>query len=305
MRVARWSDNDYYFGPFTFAWSDHYRTIAVCLRSSDDEDRVATFRISIGRFSFLSVVPGWLIRPERKRVEAKYWSPQDIERMGRDWYWDVTPREFGFSIIDGHLNVAFGRVTHDSSTEQRWGCFLPWTQWRHIRRSLYDLDGKHFWSEIDAETRAVNKLGSKVAGERWEIVRGWEDMCPKTKFRFEDFDGEQLVATTHIEEREWRFGTGWFKWLSLFRRPKVRRSLCISFSGETGREKGSWKGGTIGTGIDMRPGELHEAAFRRYCDQDHRSKSGKYRITFVGPALSLIPHDHPTASVNPAKGGDG
>lgn len=62
------------------------------------------------------------------------------------------------------------------------------------------------------------------------------------------------------------------------------RNLDLRFSGETGREKGSWKGGTIGTSIEMRPGELHEAAFRRYCDEEHRAKSGKYRITFIGAA---------------------
>lgn len=37
---------------------------------------------------------------------------------------------------------------------------------------------------------------------------------------------------------------GWFKWLSWFGRPKIRRSLDIQFSSETGPEKGSWKGGT-------------------------------------------------------------
>ena len=48
---------------------------------------------------------------------------------------------------------------------------------------------------------------------------------------------------------------------------KIRRSLDLEFSGETGPEKGSWKGGTVGTGIEMLPGELHEAAFRRYCQK--------------------------------------
>lgn len=269
MRAARWSDHDHYFGPFTFAFSDYYRTIAICLRSSDDEDREATFRISLGRFSFLSVVPGWLIRPERKKVYPQ-WDQATVERLGRDWYWDVTPREYGFSITDGHLSVAFGRVTHDSSTEQRWGCFLPWTQWRFIRHSFYGLQGEHFWT--------IPK------GMKWDDRRDIEAKCPTVAFEFADYDGERLVATTKIEEREWRFGEGWFKWLSLFRRPMIRRSLDLSFSGETGREKGSWKGGTVGTGIDMLPGELHEAAFRRYCEQDHRSKSGKYRVTFIGPA---------------------
>jgi hypothetical protein len=84
-------------------------------------------------------------------------------------------------------------------------------------------------------------------------------------FSFKDFDGEELTARTTIEEREWRFGVGWFKWLSLFRKPKISRYLEIAFSGETGERKGSWKGGTIGHSTEMRSGELHESAFRRYC----------------------------------------
>lgn len=103
-------------------------------------------------------------------------------------------------------------------------------------------------------------------------------------FLIDDHDGERITATTHIEEREWKFGEGWFRWLSLFRRNMVRRSLSISFDKECGPEKGSWKGGTMGTGIDMLPGELHEAAFRRYCEQDHSSKYRRYRVTFVGRA---------------------
>jgi hypothetical protein len=105
---------------------------------------------------------------------------------------------------------------------------------------------------------------------------------PKARFELDDYDGKRIQAATHIEEREWRFGTGWFKWLSVFRKPKIRRSLSINFSDEVGPEKGSWKGGTTGTGIDMLTDELHEAAFRRFCDQEHRSKYKNYRVTFVG-----------------------
>jgi len=267
MRAARWGDNDHYFGPFTFSLSDHYRTLAICLRSSDDEDRATTFRVSIGRWSFLSVVPGWLIRPELKRVEARYWSPETVERLGRDWYWDIIPREYSISVNDGHLSIHYGRQTNDSSTEQSWGCFLPWTQWRFIRHSFYGLDGEHFWT--------IPK------GMKWDERLKIEDQCPTVSFTFKDFDGQELTATTKIEEREWKFGEGWFKWLSAFRRPMIRRSLDLSFSGEVGPEKGSWKGGTVGHSIDMLPGELHEAAFRRYCDNEHRSRDGKYRIAFL------------------------
>lgn len=75
---------------------------------------------------------------------------------------------------------------------------------------------------------------------------------------------------------EWRFGVGWFAWLSLFRKPKISRDLEIAFSGETGKRKGSWKGGTIGHSTEMRSGELHESAFRRYCAENN--------MTFIGHA---------------------
>ncbi len=281
MRAVRWGDHDHYLGPFTFAWSDHYRTIAISVQSGDEDERKAYFRLSLGRVSFLAALPTWLIRPERKRVQAKYWSAQDIERMGRDWYWEAIPREYGFSINDGHLSVHYGRVTGDSSTEQYWGCFLPWTQWRHVRHSFYGLQGDRLFDEPQGRR---GKLGDAEWNERWKAQQERRDSVPTAAFVIKDFDGEELTATTKIEEREWRFGTGYFKWLSLFRRPKIRRSLDISFSGETGPEKGSWKGGAIGTGIDMLPGELHEAAFRRYCDEEHRSKYRKYKVKFVGLA---------------------
>lgn len=292
MKAMRWGDNDRYLGPFTFAPGKPYPHWAVMLESASDSDSSnddkCYLRISTPWFTFATTLPH-IIKPHR---EKRYpdWDYATVERIGRNWYWEIDQRTYGISYSEGFLQVKYGRnggSSCDSSIEQSWCKHLPWTQWRHIRRSLYDLDGKHFWSEIDSETRAVNKLGGKVPGERWAIIRSWEEMCPKAAFKIQDHDGEEIEATTYIEEREWRFGTGGFKWLSLFRRPKIRRSLDIRFSGETGPEKGSWKGGTIGTSIEMLPGELHEPAFRRYCDEEHRSKYRKYSVKFVGPTNAV------------------
>jgi hypothetical protein len=110
-----------------------------------------------------------------------------------------------------------------------------------------------------------------------------EESCPKVHFGFEDYDGELIIATCNVEEREWLFGTGWFKWLSLFRAPKIRRSLNLQFSAEVGPQKKSWKGGTVGHGIDMREGETPEQAFRRYCEMDHERKGKHFKLRFIGP----------------------
>ena len=263
----RWSDNDRHFGPLTYARDQRgYRPLALVLGSGDgDEDPGCRLRVSGFGHTVIVALPA-IIKPWRRKVVAKSWDAAAVERMGRDWYWDVHEREYGGSYSEGLLQVFLGRQTHDSSTTQSWSKLLPWTQWRFVRCSLYGLQGEYFWTE----PQGANQLGSK----NWDAVQAAQDACPSLTFSFADYDGEHLTARTRIEEREWRFGQGWFKWLSAFRKPMVRRSLDIAFSGETGRRKGSWKGGTLGHGIEMLPGELHEAAFRRYC--------AEHEMTFPG-----------------------
>ncbi len=264
-RRRRWGDNDRNFGPFTYARDGRgYRPIAVSLSSGCDEYPGCSLRLSAFGHTFITSLPP-IVRPYREKVYAKSWDADTVARLGRDWYWAVDQREYGFSYSEGFLYVPLGRQTNDSSTEQRWSKFLPWTQWRFIRHSLYDLAGNHFWTE---------PTGKSVDLLHWRATLDAKEACPAASFEFDDFDGERIVAKTIIEEREWKFGTGSFKWLSFFRSPKIRRSLDLDFSKETGPRKGSWKGGTTGHSIDMLPGELHQSAFERYCLA--------HNMTFVG-----------------------
>lgn len=262
-RARRWGDNDKNFGPFTYARDRRYKHFAIVLSSRDDEDPYCKIRFSCFGHTFISILPQ-IIRPWREKVHVKDWDEATVARLGRDWYWNIDAREYGVSYSEGFLQIKYGRQSNDSTTDKTKGYFLPWTQWRHVRHNLYDLDGNFY---ADVTDRNWNER------ERYDAI---EEACPKATFAFTDFDGEALTATTKIEEREWRFGTGWFKWLSAFRKPRISRDLFIEFSGETGRRKGSWKGGTIGHSIEMQPGELHESAFRRYCDE--------HDMTFTGVA---------------------
>ena len=266
----RWGDNDHYFGPFTFSFRERWRHFAIVLASGEEEYPGAYLRVSAFGNTAIMSVPNWLIRPYVGWHDLSHaeWAKPGPD--GRKGYTEIDRREYGFTLCDGHLSLKLGRQTMDSSTTQDWGCFLPWTQWRHVRRSFYGLNGEHVATLPDTGKSYLGDPG------RWERERAIEDATPTVSFEFDDFDGERIVAKTKIEEREWRLGTGWFKWLSLFRRPKVSRSLDIEFSKETGRRKGLWKGGTIGHSIEMLPGDLHEAAFRRYCADNE--------MTFVGAA---------------------
>lgn len=255
MKAIRWSgDRDRYFGPMTFSKDEHFRQIAVMLGSGDGDDYPGCrLRLSAAGWTVILALPQ-ILKPWRRWVDLS----------SREWskpphgYWDTGEREYGFEITGGHLSIGLGRVTNDSSTEQRWGYFLPWTQWRHVRHSYYHPTGEHYWTEPENRWRS----------DTMEADERMREGVPSMSFEFLDFDGEALTATAQIEEREWRFGEGWFKWLSFFRRPCIKRSLDLRFSGETGERKGSWKGGTIGHGIEMLPGETPDLAFRRYCAEN-------------------------------------
>lgn len=235
--------------------------------STGDDDGSNPHMTIVGFGWYISIPTPRLIPPYREKVVAKYWDEATIARMGRDWYWNTDRREFGVSLFGNMFSVFYGRQADSSKEDRRWNYFLPWMEWRFVRFSLYGLRGEHFWT----------RGGSFKHDEQ----RRAEEAVPKVRFAFDDYDGQRIEATTHIEEREWTLGTKWCAWLRFFARPKVRRCLRIKFSEEVGPEKGSWKGGTVGHGIDMLPGELHEAAFRRYCEQEHRSRRGAFRIKFV------------------------
>ncbi len=180
----------------------------------------------------------------------------------------ITPISALYQLAGRHFRVSLGPQTMDSSTTKSWSCFLPWTQWRQIAHRVFNADG------------SINR---DVEGMDWRARMAVLDELPRLDFLIEDFDGEHITASVYAEEREWRLGTGWFRWLGYLRTKKVRRSLDIRFNKELGPEKGSWKGGTLGHGIEMLPGETPEQAMRRYCDQERRSKHRKFRIRYLGP----------------------
>lgn len=269
FRKHRWSDNDRFFGPFTYARDVRgYRPISVMLCSGDGDDYPGcSFRLSAFGHTLIAALPP-IIKPWKRwhEITTEPTRSQCIAKGREPGYWDSHSREFGFSIVEGAVHWHFGAQTHDSETDKNKCWLFPWREHRCIRHSLYDLTGDLF-AELPQ---------GKWSRNRFAVEKVIEDACPVDRFNFADFDGEQIVATCRIEEREWKRGKGLFR-LFFLGRNSIRRSLDLQFSAEVGKRKGSWKGGTIGHSIDMLPGELHEAAFRRYCEQQG--------LTFVGKVV--------------------
>lgn len=265
------TDNDRHYGPFTFArWT---KRIALEIYSGDDEDPECFVRVMAFGWAIRCRIPQWLIRPSKVKRIAKSWDEETIARLGRNWYYGVFPRQYGISLSDlgngyDFLQVKYGAQTHDSNSDKSWCMHLPWKQWRCVRWSIYKPDGTLF--------------ATKPKGGYFEFARK-KDECPKSYFGFEDHDGEMIVATCMIEEREWHKGEGWFKWMRWFSRPRIHRCLDLWFSAEVGTGKGTWKGGTIGHSIEMKNDETPQSAFERYCAKEFKHRQGTYRLRFIGP----------------------
>jgi hypothetical protein len=251
MKYPRLADNDRNFGPFTLATVKRAKWCRIILSShpkpDEEEGDMCRLNVWLGRYLLRIGLP-------------------KIIKMGH---------QYGVCLFENHFTIYYGRYTKFSSsdTDQVWSCFLPWDEWELMRRRLYD-DKVHLFSDTDAT--------GMFGGHSYEMHKKAEEKCPRLKFYIRDYDGEDIVATTHIEELEWARGKKPFRWLRWFVKNKVRRTLVISFDHELGSEKGSWKGGTLGHGITMLPGEDHETAFKRYCAQGHRGKYKLTPITYIG-----------------------
>lgn len=148
--------------------------------------------------------------------------------------------------IGGGGNFEGGRRTKSYS--------MPW-QLNWVRTSHLMYDEKYWFHET--KNNRIDWGGSvdTVGSYEWREKNKWKETHQFT----DNFDGTILNATISVDEMEWR--PKWFKWTSLFR--KVRRSIDIKFDREVGGRKGSWKGGTIGCGYELRKNETPLECLRR------------------------------------------
>lgn len=262
--MNRLTDNDRNWGPFTLARWKHRISAHFC--TGDDEDP---------ENHLLFVAFGWALRVKlwtKLKPGGKYGEHE------RTWGFAITGQgdTIGSDYSYDAIHVKFGIQTYDSSTEKDWFKTFPWKDWEMIRHSVHAPDG-HLYATWDQDK------------PRWPDFCEKCEECPKVHFKFRDYDGKEIVATCYIEEREWRRGREPFEWLRFFYPPIIRRSLDLRFDAEVGPEKGSWKGGTLGTSCEMLEGDTPETAFKRWCDKEQRSKYRPYRVTYIGPCEPSTP----------------
>lgn len=146
------------------------------------------------------------------------------------------------------LMESWGFTFHERTVHLNWGRHtkiirFPW-DWEHLKHEVQRPDGS--W---------VPYVASYDKGEpdgRWQAAYPYE-------YQLRSGDIQHRTATIYVNRREWRW-----KWLMWSPWPAIKRqSIDVTFDDEVGERAGSWKGGTIGCGYDMQPGETPLQTLRR------------------------------------------
>jgi hypothetical protein len=132
---------------------------------------------------------------------------------------------------------------------------MPWDMtW--VRTSIL-LKNNDWFHETKNNRRSWNddKDGKIVGSYGWLKINKWQEIHPY----IDSYDNTVVNATISIEEREWR--PLWFQWTKIF--AKIHKDIKVEFDKEVGKEKGSWKGGTIGCGYRLLPEETPYEGLKR------------------------------------------
>ena len=196
-----------------------------------------------------------------------------------EWYvgwksrtFDVTYRSHGYESMNAELHISvFG---WHSMFRLPWKCKedILWREEKKYGISIHsNVVFFHWGYDLKGWDIPFINYGTAVRWDRYcgpeEFVdipsnwgehpyrTGYNEGCEKPStwtYNYTDpYDGKVVPCRFWVEELEWR--PKWLRWTKRF--AKVRRYIEVEFSEEMGPRKGSWKGGTIGCGFNMLPGE--------------------------------------------------
>lgn len=166
------------------------------------------------------------------------------------WTDECDPPKYGIAYHNQIFWIYRGGEGNMNGGNKWWTYHVPWSlDW--VRTSLLLKDGT--W-----EHSLAGKGRGKSFWEDQYVAKQWQEKHPYT-YILRSGTVQERLATIHVEEREWR--QRWLKWLPFFN--KVARTIAVDFNEEVGEGTGSWKGGTVGCGYDLKKDETPLQCLRR------------------------------------------
>jgi hypothetical protein len=165
---------------------------------------------------------------------------------------DCDSAAWGFNYHDNKIWIYIGGAGNFEGGRKWKTITMPWDPtW--VRTSTRMKDGYDWFHETKGKRKEWN--GDEVGSYNWLEKSKWKETHPF----IDKYDNTAVNATISVEEREWRYR--WLQWTSLFK--KVSRSISIDFDKEVGKQKGSWKGGTVGCSYTLLPNETPLECLKR------------------------------------------
>lgn len=159
-------------------------------------------------------------------------------------------REFGVAIHNCALWIyLFNKCNESHSTDKWWqrshAFYFPWNwEWHSTEVLSQDLSTCVWREDRSHRHQFLGRYDQQKAAEK-SVSRS----APYVYVR-KSGERQEATATFHVERREWRA-----RWWPLVPRKKIRTDISVNFDRELGEGAGSWKGGVLGTGCGMKPGE--------------------------------------------------
>lgn len=146
---------------------------------------------------------------------------------------------YGFYMY--HVDPIPGKINFPTMFIWQWGNY-----------NSYDMPWAYTWIRTSILLKN-NTWDHEVKGKPQDFYKDeWKDKRYVVEYDFLDkSDNTRIPTKVYVEEREWR--QHWLKWTKMF--AKVSKTIDVHFSKEVGSRKGSWKGGTVGCGYNMKKGE--------------------------------------------------
>lgn len=214
----------------------------------DDED--ITFKLAVpGVEVYLSFTTAW------GWVRAVLPTKQLSERYPETMV--VDERECEVSVHGDQLWV------HLWTRKGEWRAVDPW--WvRGVSVRVNPFEAVFIRSDVQGKYGNWIQTGGRGKGP-WpgddEALVGTHTYTHTYTYTYTRKSGEvqMRTATVTVERREWRYWClQWTRWGA-----RVHTGIDVRFDDEVGEETGSWKGGCVGCGYEMRQGETAEQCLRR------------------------------------------
>lgn len=181
---------------------------------------------------------GYFDNRPRINLDLFFYSLTIILPFRNKWTNECDPPKWGISIHNNTFWIYRGGKGNLDGGNKWWTWEFPFVTKEWVRTSILLKDDT--WAHRTPKNR------------KSFYNKEWEDRKKYWTYDYTDmYDGEIIPTTIWVEEREWR--PKWLIWTGLFK--KIHRDISVEFSKECGREKGSWKGGTIGCGYKLLPNE--------------------------------------------------